>query len=223
MDADHLTGHQVLPPGSCPRQGGCGPVSQAATGRHPTDDEMFAAAQWWVRTFGFRLFPTEINGKRPAVPRGFKAATADLRAIRGWFAGDGFAYNLATPTGAPGSDVLDVDQRGEAGSGFPALNRLKRAALLSGAYLLVGTPNGGLHLHFAGTAQRSGRLTAEHLDFKAAGGYVLLPPSRVDGRPSADRRGLRLGGREAATAATWACEGVGRSPGQRGPSAGLGR
>ncbi len=144
---------------------------------------MFTAALWWVRTFGFELFPAEINGKRPAVPRGFKSATADLRTLWNWLAGDGFACNLATPTGAPGNDVLDVDQRGEAGSGFPALNRLKRAGLLSGAYLLVGTPGDGLHLHFAGTGQRSGRLTAEHLDFKAAGGYVLLPPSRVDGRP----------------------------------------
>jgi Bifunctional DNA primase/polymerase, N-terminal len=137
---------------------------------------------------GLKLFPCETDGKRPLKgTRGFKDATADLRTIRDWLYEDGFAYNIATPTGTQdpwtGNDVLDVDQRGEAGSGFPALNRLKQAGLVSGAYLLVRTPSGGLHLHYTGTAQRSGRLTAEHLDFKAAGGYVLLPPSRVDGRP----------------------------------------
>ena len=45
------------------------------------------------------------------------------------------------------------------------------------------TPGGGLHAYFTGTAQRSGHLTGCHLDFRSAGGYILVPPSRVDGRP----------------------------------------
>ena len=45
------------------------------------------------------------------------------------------------------------------------------------------TPSGGLHAYFTGTAQRSGHLPAHHLDFRSAGGYVLAPPSQVDGRP----------------------------------------
>ena len=47
---------------------------------------------------------------------------------------------------------------------------------------MVATPGGGLHAYFTGTAQGSGRLPSCNLDFKAAGGYVLAPPSLVAGR-----------------------------------------
>lgn len=50
-------------------------------------------------------------------------------------------------------------------------------------HALVATPNGGLHAYFAGTGQPSGRLPRHHLDFKAVGGYVLAPPSVVNGTP----------------------------------------
>jgi hypothetical protein len=66
------------------------------------------------------------------------------------------------------------------GSGWAAFNQLKRAGLLSGARAMVRTRSGGLHLYFAGTDQPCGRLPAHHLDFKAAGGYVLVPPSFVE-------------------------------------------
>ena len=36
-------------------------------------------------------------------------------------------------------------------------------------------------MYFTGTDQTSARLASHHLDFKAVGGYVLAPPSRVDG------------------------------------------
>ena len=57
------------------------------------------------------------------------------------------------------------------------------------------TPSGGLHVYFTGTAQRSGHLAAHHLDFRSAGGYVLAPPSQVDGHPY-----QLVGGPPAATA-----------------------
>ena len=53
--------------------------------------------------------------------------------------------NLAVATGAPGPDVLDIDTRCPAGSGFPALPRLRAAGLLDGAAASVRTPSGGLH------------------------------------------------------------------------------
>lgn len=45
------------------------------------------------------------------------------------------------------------------------------------------TPGGGLHVYFAGSRQRNGHLAGQHVDFRSAGGYILAPPSRVDGRP----------------------------------------
>jgi hypothetical protein len=65
-------------------------------------------------------------------------------------------------------------------TGFAAFNRLKRAGLLTGAQVLVRTRSGGLHAHYAGTGQPSGRLVRHFLDLKAAGGYVVAPPSFVD-------------------------------------------
>ena len=82
----------------------------------------------------------------------------------------------------PGPNVLDVDVR-PGGTGWPAFNVLKRAGLLAGAFRLVRTWSGGAHLYFAGTDQGCGSVKAAHLDFKARGGYVVVPPSHVDGRP----------------------------------------
>jgi len=145
----------------------------------------YAAAGWPV-------FPTRPNRehrpepgrcpcKAPVTRNGFKDATTDPAVIRAWWAR--FAdLNVAIATGAPGPDVLDVDVHQD-GVGWPAFNRLKRAAMLAGARALVRTPSGGLHVHFAGTGQDCGRLPRHHLDFKAAGGYVLAPPSVVHGKP----------------------------------------
>jgi hypothetical protein len=84
--------------------------------------------------------------------------------------------NIATPTGAPGIDVLDVDVRPD-GSGWSAFNAAQQAGLLDGWLRAVETPSGGLHLHYPGTEQRNGSIRGQHLDFRGAGGYVLLPPS----------------------------------------------
>jgi hypothetical protein len=131
---------------------------------------------------GWPVFPCLPGEKLPATRHGFKDATTDPERIRAWWARHP-ASNVAIATGAPGPDVLDVDRRGEAGSGFPAFGRLRREGLLAGVSALVRTPSGGLHGYFAGSEQTSGRLPRHHLDFKAADGYVLAPPSQVAGKP----------------------------------------
>ena len=83
----------------------------------------------------------------------------------------------------PRTDILDVDDHGPAGNGYAAFDRLSKAGLLDGAATYVRTPSGGLHAYFTGTAQRNGHLPAHHLDFRSRGGYVLAPPSHVDGKP----------------------------------------
>lgn len=115
--------------------------------------------------------------KAPVTPSGFKDGTTDPAVIRAWWSRWPDA-NVAIATGAPGPDVLDVDVKPD-GNGFAALNKLKRAGLLSGATRLVRTRSGGLHVYYAGTGQGCHALPRHHLDFKAAGGYVLAPPSRV--------------------------------------------
>src|SRR5215470_2232955 len=132
--------------------------------------------------YGWPVFPCQPGSKLPATRHGFLDATTDPDKIAWWWQRQP-AANVAVATGQPGPDVLDVDQHGPAGNGFAALNRLIRAGLAEGASAVVATPSGGLHLYYAGTGQRSGKLPGQHLDFKAQGGYVLAPPSKVGGRP----------------------------------------
>jgi hypothetical protein len=131
---------------------------------------------------GWPVFPCQPGQKIPATRHGFLDATTDPEQITRWFARHP-GRNLAIATGAPGPDVLDVDQHGQAGNGFAAFNRLTRAGLIHGASAYVATPGGGLHAYFAGTGQRNGHLPAHHIDFRSTGGYVLTPPSQVDGKP----------------------------------------
>jgi len=131
---------------------------------------------------GWPVFPCKPGTKEPATRHGFRDATTDPDQIRSWWTRLPEA-NLAIATGAPGPDVLDVDHHGDVGNGYTAVLKLKRAGLLEDAGTVVRTPHGGLHIYFAGSSQASGRQPRHHLDFKAAGGYVLVPPSRVDGRP----------------------------------------
>jgi hypothetical protein len=130
---------------------------------------------------GWPVFPCRQGGKEPATRHGFHDATTDDDQLRYWWNRQPHA-NIAVATGRPGPDVLDVDQHGDAGNGFAACHQLSTAGLLGGAAAIVATPGGGLHLYFAGSRQTSGRLMRHHLDFRAAGGYVLVPPSRVGGR-----------------------------------------
>ncbi len=170
----HLTRPQVPPADGAAEQGGCGPVSRPATA-----GELLAAALAYTAG-GRAVFPCEVGGKRPVPVHGFQDAVTDADRIRAWWRGR--PHNIGMPTGYPGADVLDVDVRPD-GSGWPAFNQLKRAGLLAGAFRLVRTPSGGGHLYFAGTLQGCGRIKAQFLDLKSTGGYVLVPPSRVGGRP----------------------------------------
>lgn len=147
----------------------------------------YAAAGWPVfpcrPDFPACPQPGRCECKAPLTRSGFKDASTDPAVIRSWWARWPDA-NVAIATGAPGPDVLDVDVTA-AGSGWASFGRLRRAGLLTGGRALVRTPRGGLHVYYAGTAQRGGSLTraGHYLDFKAAGGYVLAPPSHVHGKP----------------------------------------
>jgi hypothetical protein len=131
---------------------------------------------------GWPVLPCLPDQKIPATAHGYRDATTDPEQINDWF-GHHPDWNLAIATGTPGPDVLDVDDHGPAGNGYPAFRRLKDAGLLDGAVAYVRTPSGGLHAYFTGSHQRNGHLPAHHLDFRSAGGYVLTQPSRIDGQP----------------------------------------
>jgi hypothetical protein len=131
---------------------------------------------------GWPVFPCQAGQKTPATAHGHLDATTDPEQITAWFSRNP-KWNLAIATGAPGPDVLDVDDHGPAGNGYAAFAILSKVRLLDGAAAYVRTPSGGLHAYFTGSHQRNGHLPAHHLDFRSRGGYVLAPPSHVDGKP----------------------------------------
>ena len=141
---------------------------------------------------GWRTFPAEPGGKRPATLHGFLDGTTDHRQIEQWWRTDP-RFNVAIATGAPGPDVLDVDKHKD-GDGFAAFNQLKRAGLVRDPMAIVRTPSGGFHSYFQGTNQRNGHIPGVYVDFRSQGGYVVAPPSTIAGRdyeiarkqPSAD-------------------------------------
>ena len=131
---------------------------------------------------GWPVFPCIPGRKTPATEHGHLDATTDPAKISGWFSRRP-GLNLAIATGAPGPDVLDIDSHGPTENGYAALGELRRAGLLDEIAASVQTPSGGLHLYLLGSDQRCGHLPARHVDFLSQGGYVLVPPSQVGGKP----------------------------------------
>jgi hypothetical protein len=143
-----------------------------------TDNPVLRHALAYARR-GWPVFPCRPGQKTPATEHGFHDATTDPAQITAWFARHP-NRNLAIATGLPGPDVLDVDVH-PTGDGYPALERLATAGLTQDAAAWVATPSGGVHGYFAGSRQRNGHLARSHIDFRSAGGYVLAPPSVVNG------------------------------------------
>ena len=154
---------------------------------------------------GWRVFPAEPGGKRPATRHGFHDGTTDHRRIQQWWRSEP-RFNLGIATGAPGPDVVDVDVR-TSGNGYGPLRQLKQAGLVPKPMAIVRTPSTGAHLYYQGTAQQSGHLDKLHLDFRSQGGYVVASPSRIARRDyevvrkPAQRRHVRLGRRPPAASA----------------------
>jgi len=81
-------------------------------------------------------------------------------------------------------DVVDVDVH-TTGSGFAAFERARSAGLAEGWAWLVRTPSGGVHAYYLrgpASEQRSWQVPGQHVDFRGDGGYIVAPPSRVEGR-----------------------------------------
>lgn len=134
---------------------------------------------------GWPVFPCAPGSKVPAVKggRGVLDATTDPAQIRAWW--DTWpTANVAIATGAPGPDVLDVDVKDDGGyTGYAAFKEAAQAGLTTAAGAYVETPSGGMHAYYQGTSQRNGSIRKRHVDFRSAGGYVVAPPSIVDGKP----------------------------------------
>lgn len=129
----------------------------------PTYSDLHLAARNYALA-GIPVFPVEVNGKKPVTPNGFYDATTDLEQIDAWWSQA--EYNIAFSPGDAGLTVLDLDPG----------HKLER--VLPDSYT-VKTPR-GLHLYFEGISRTTASVIAPHVDTRSNGGYVLLPPSRID-------------------------------------------
>jgi len=126
---------------------------------------------------GYSVFPCAPGEKIPLTPRGFKDATRDSAQIAAWWEKYPEA-NIGIPTA--GLLVVDVDGEDNPWPGDPE----KAEGLACCAISL--TPRGGRHHIFRQTGNRTFRNTtgkiASNVDTRADGGYIVVPPSVVDGR-----------------------------------------
>lgn len=125
---------------------------------------------------GIKVFPCVAGAKHPACSNGYKDATTDLGQIDAWWSEAD--YNIGLCPEDAGWIVVDIDTKkvdGEAN--WRALPGEKPDTYT------VRTPSGGLHFYYQGSGRSSASALAPGVDTRGIGGYVVVPPSVVDGQP----------------------------------------
>jgi len=135
------------------------PVSTKISPRHEAARN-FAAA-------GYPIFPCLPDSKRPATETGFHESTTDLDQIDKWWSVAD--YNVALCPEDCGWAVIDAD--------------VGSAPLVLPSTYSVRTPRGGHHYYFMGSIRSTVGKLAPHVDTRGRLGYVLVPPSIVEGKP----------------------------------------
>ena len=132
---------------------------------------------------GKQVFPCEPRGKKPACAHGLNDATSALTVIERWWREDPY-YNIGLATGLPsGVLVLDVDVHKHTGEtvGADSLRELEAKHGPLPPTIKAFTPRGGEHDYFRWPEGRDVRCSTGRLgvglDIRAAGGYVIAPPS----------------------------------------------
>jgi hypothetical protein len=126
---------------------------------------------------GYRVFPCVPGGKSPVTEHGFHDATTDAAQIEQWWTEQPRAnIGLATE----GLLVIDIDGRDN-----PWLANQPERTLELASVPTALTPRGGSHRVFRQPAGKDWRCTegrlAPKVDTRAAGGYIVAPPSVVEG------------------------------------------
>ena len=133
---------------------------------------------------GIPIFPCVVNGKPPATKNGFKDATIDEDIINRWWAAAD--YNLALEPEKAGWCVVDIDPRHRGDESWERVTTELHDMVTTRTVI---TPSGGRHLYFHGSLPSTVGKLGPGLDTRGRGGYVLVPPSVIDGREYRDLHG----------------------------------
>ena len=133
---------------------------------------------------GFKIFPCN-DKKQPLVKNGFHAATNNVNQINEWWTKWPNAA-IGMPTGAVnGFWVVDCDVKN--GNGIlEFLNICKEHNYNPDNTYIVETQSGGLHYYFEfeqdSPISNSAKIIAPNIDIRGDGGYVIVPPSCINGK-----------------------------------------
>jgi hypothetical protein len=167
----------------------------------PDPDGTLSAAQNYARR-GWHVFPLAPGDKRPAVGDWEHRASTSSKRIHAWFAGTHRHCGIGIACGPSGLVVIDLDRpkdtagsgdasdrvdREDQGDGLDTLRRLADARPIPKTWT-VATASGGWHLYYVAPASAGGpelRNTTGStgnglgpmVDTRAAGGYVVAPPT----------------------------------------------
>lgn len=148
-------------------------------------EALLLSARHYVTAYRLRVLPLAPGRKVPlggrccggVHERGVSDALADVGLVdRVWARHPRANVGIAT-----GYRVDVIDQDGPAGALSWA--RIGRAGAWPRVLGVVCTPRaGGVHRYVAATGARNGAHLDDGLDYRGRGGYVVAPPSTVDGR-----------------------------------------
>ena len=125
---------------------------------------------------GFYVFPLAVNSKLPAIAggKGHNDATTDLNQIRAWWKDN--EYNIGIACGSKSNlSVIDLD-------GKQGMNSAKQLSPFIPDTRLVQTPK-GTHIYLRHNVElKTTTNILDKIDIRSEGGYVVAPPSKVDGK-----------------------------------------
>jgi len=146
---------------------------------------------------GCHVFPCLPGGKRPAIDRWEQRASADPGHVRQAWEGRYAGHNIGLACGPSRLVVVDLDCHGSLPDDW------KLPGIIDGRDVFAqvsewarqpwprtrwsSTPSGGWHLWFRAPSdgpemRNTAGLLGPMVDTRAAGGYVVAPPSIIDGR-----------------------------------------
>lgn len=144
-------------------------------------------SEWaiWYASTGLKVIPCEPATKVPIgalVKHGHLDASNDHELVAGWWRKRPDAM-IGCPCGENGLVVIDLDvdeaKELDGHASFAALEAIHGEIFLDA---IATTPRGGSHFYFKAptgcTVKNSASKLGPGIDLRAAGGYVILPPSR---------------------------------------------
>ena len=139
-------------------------------------DTIFLTAALAYAEAGIAVFPCQPNGKAPATVHGHHDATTDAEIIKRWWA-ENPSYNIGIDPASAGWTVIDADLYKPG-----AKEELARVFPEGIQTYAVKTPRGGVHYYFEGSLPSTVSRLGPGIDTRGNHtGYVLAPPSMIDG------------------------------------------